>query len=81
MPHDQRVYGTLDRALGHFRRYDHLELRDRMEAAGFQVERILEFNRISRPAWRVSGQWLKRENLGYWQLKAFDRFVWLWRAR
>jgi SAM-dependent methyltransferase len=79
VPHDQRAYGTLDRALGHFRRYDHAELRARMEEAGFRVERILEFNRISRPAWRVSGQWLKRESLGYWQLKIFDRFVWLWR--
>jgi SAM-dependent methyltransferase len=77
VPHDQRIYGTLDRALGHYRRYDHQELRDRMEEAGFRVERILEFNRISRPAWRISGQWLKREHLSVFQLKMFDRFVWL----
>jgi SAM-dependent methyltransferase len=79
VPHDPRIFGSLDRALGHFRRYGRLELRDRMEAAGFAVERILEFNRVSRPAWRISGQWLERQTLGYWQLKAFDRLVWLWR--
>ena len=79
VPHDQRIYGTLDQALGHFRRYSHDELRARMEEAGFRVERILEFNRISRPAWRFSGRVLKRETLGYWQLKVFDHFVWLWR--
>ena len=79
VPHDQRIFGTLDTALGHFRRYSHEELRARMEEAGFHVERILEFNRVSRPAWRFSGRVLKRETLGYWQLRVFDRFVWLWR--
>jgi SAM-dependent methyltransferase len=79
VPHDQRAYGTLDRALGHYRRYSHAELRARMEEAGFRVDRVIDFNRISRPAWRFSGQVLKRESLGYWQLKLFDRFVWLWR--
>jgi glycosyltransferase involved in cell wall biosynthesis len=79
VPHDQRIYGTLDKALGHYRRYSHEELRERMEGAGFHVERILEFNRISRPAWFFSGCVLKRETLGYWQLRIFDRLVWLWR--
>src|SRR5262249_3096823 len=79
VPHDQRIYGTLDRVLGHFRRYSHEELRIRMEEAGFRVETILDFNRISRPAWHFSGRVLKRENLGYWQLQLFDRLVWLWR--
>jgi SAM-dependent methyltransferase len=80
VPHDQRIYGTLDKALGHFRRYTHEELRSRMEESGFRVDRILEFNRISRPAWHFSGRVLNRETLGYWQLKLFDRTVWLWRS-
>ena len=79
VPHDQRIFGTLDMALGHYRRYSHDELRRRMEEAGFRVERILEFNRISRPAWHFSGRVLKRETLGSWQMRVFDRFVWLWR--
>lgn len=79
VPHDQRIFGTLDVALGHYLRYSHEELRQRMEEAGFRVEQILEFNRISRPAWHFSGKVLKRQTLGYWQLRLFDRFVWLWR--
>jgi SAM-dependent methyltransferase len=79
VPHDQRIFGTLDTALGHCRRYAFDELRARMEEAGFRVDRIIEFNRISRPAWHISGRLLKRETLGYWQLRVFDRFVWLWR--
>jgi len=37
------------------------------------------FNRISRPAWYVSGKILKRTSLGRRQMRLFDRFVWLWR--
>ena len=79
VPHDQKVFGTLDTALGHYRRYSHDELRTKMEQTGFAVERILEFNRISRPPWYVSGRILKRTALGTGQMKVFDRFVWLWR--
>jgi hypothetical protein len=69
----------LDVALGHFRRYSHQELKEKMEQVGFRVERILDFNRISRPPWYVSGRILKRTTLGSGQMKVFDRFVWLWR--
>ena len=79
VPHGQEVFGTLDVALGHYRRYSHEELKGKMEQVGFRVERILNFNRISRPPWYVSGRILKRTTLGSGQMKLFDRFVWLWR--
>jgi len=79
VPHDQRVYGSLDTALGHYRRYSREELRQKMEHVGFRVERILDFNRISRPAWYVNGRWLNRKTIGRFQLRMFDRTVWLWR--
>ncbi len=79
VPEGQGIYGTLDEALGHYRRYSHLELRLKMEKAGFRVNRILDFNRISRPGWYVAGRVLKRTSLGRFQMKIFDRFVWLWR--
>jgi SAM-dependent methyltransferase len=80
VPHGQEIFGTLDEVLGHFRRYSHDELRKKMEYTGFRVERILEFNRVSRPAWYVSGRLLKRKTLGATQLKLFDRTVWFWRT-
>jgi glycosyltransferase involved in cell wall biosynthesis len=79
VPHGQEIFGTLDTALGHYRRYSHDELRQKMEQAGFRVESILDFNRISRPAWYVSGKVLKRTTLGAAQMKIFDQLVWLWR--
>ena len=79
VPHDQRIFGTLDVALGHYRRYSHEQLRARMEEAGFQVERIIDFNRVSRYPWFMSGRILKRRELSITQMKIFDRLVWIWR--
>jgi len=79
VPHGQEIFGTLDTVLGHYRRYSHRELQGKAEQAGFRVERILEFNRISRPAWYVSGRLLKRTALSRFQLRIFDWFVWLWK--
>jgi len=79
VPEGQSVFGTIDEALGHFRRYSEAELKSKMEKAGFEVERIIRFNRVSRPAWFVSGRILKRTSLEWNQMRLYDRFVWLWR--
>ena len=79
VPEGQSVFGTIDEALGHFRRYSEAELKSKMEQAGFQVEQIIRFNRVSRPAWFVSGRILKRRSLEWNQMRLYDRFVWLWR--
>jgi glycosyltransferase involved in cell wall biosynthesis len=79
VPQDQRVYGTLDEVLGHYRRYSAGGLRARMQEAGFEVERILEFNRVTRPGWWFNGRILKRRTFGRMQLRIFDALVPLWR--
>jgi len=79
VPQDQKAYGTLDQVLGHYRRYSEAQLRARMEEAGFQVERILHFNRATRPGWRFNGQILKRTSFSRFQLRVFDSLVPLWR--
>ncbi len=79
VPHGQEIFGTLDTALGHYRRYSHQELQAKLEQSGFRVERILDFNRISRPGWYLNGTILKRTTLGTNQLRVFDQLVWLWR--
>ena len=79
VPYGQEIFGSLDTVLGHLRRYSREELRQKMEQVGFRVERILDFNRISRPAWYVTGRVLKRKTISRFQLYVFDRLVWLWR--
>ena len=79
VPQDQSVYGTLDEVLGHFRRYSQAGLKARMEEAGFEVEQIFEFNRVTRPGWWWNGRVLRRRSFGRWQLRIFDALVPLWR--
>jgi glycosyltransferase involved in cell wall biosynthesis len=79
VPQGQEIFGSLDIALGHYRRYSQDELRRKMEHAGFVVQEILSFNRISRPAWAISGRVLKRRVLSVRSMAIFDRLVWLWR--
>jgi len=79
VPHDQSIYGSLDKVLGHYRRYSEQQLRGRMEEAGFQVERILHFNHVTRPGWWLNGQLLRRQTFGRMQLRIFDALVPLWR--
>jgi hypothetical protein len=50
-----------------------------MTAAGFRIERMVEFNRITYPGWYVNGRILKKRTFSRFQLGVFDRMVWLWR--
>ena len=79
VPSGQSIYNSLDEELGHFRRYSEDQLRERMTAAGFEVETILQFNRASRPGWWLNGSVLKRRTISRVQLRNFDRLVWLLR--
>lgn len=79
VPQGAGVYGTLDQVLGHYRRYSKVELEKKMSNAGFRVEAILEFNRMTYPGWYVNGRLLRRKHFSRFQLKFFDRMVWLWR--
>ncbi|HEV3196483.1 MAG TPA: glycosyltransferase [Bryobacteraceae bacterium] len=79
VPQGQAVFGTLDVALGHFRRYSASELASKMTKAGFRVERVIEFNRVTYPAWFFNGRVLRRRTFGRFQLAVFDWLVPLWR--
>jgi glycosyltransferase involved in cell wall biosynthesis len=79
VPHDQKIYGRLDEALGHRCRYSREQLRQLLESAGFRVDRIIDFNRSARPGWVITGSLLKRSHINRVLLRSFDRWVGLWR--
>ena len=79
VPCGQEIYGQLDVILGHHRRYSAPQLHSLFEEAGFEVERIIEFNRVSRPGWYITGKLMQRSRINRFQLQVFDRLVWLWR--
>jgi glycosyltransferase involved in cell wall biosynthesis len=80
VPADQSLYGTIDKQVGHFRRYSREELRPMIESAGFTVDKIVYQNWFGRFGWWLNGRVLKRSHLPSAQSKVFDAFVPLLRA-
>jgi SAM-dependent methyltransferase len=72
VPAGQYMYGTLDVALGHFRRYEARGLRALVERAGLTVERMDYCNLTGIPGWWLNSRVLKRDLLPIGQLKLFN---------
>jgi glycosyltransferase involved in cell wall biosynthesis len=79
VPQGQVLYGSLDRVLGHFRRYSREQLASLAESVGFRVHKILNFNRAGSPAWWLNGRMLRRTNFGLLQIKTLNLMVPLFR--
>jgi glycosyltransferase involved in cell wall biosynthesis len=75
VPNGPGLYGTLDRALGHYRRYTRKQLVEVCERAGFRVEEVLKFNRIGAPGWWWNGRILRNNTFGFWQIKLLNTMV------
>jgi glycosyltransferase involved in cell wall biosynthesis len=65
------LYGTLDQALLHYRRYDKAGLQALVTACGFEVRDIRFLNRIGVAGWWLNSRVLKRRVLPRGQLAAF----------
>jgi glycosyltransferase involved in cell wall biosynthesis len=72
VPQNPKLYNSLDEALEHRERYTAAGLRASLERAGFRVEKVLDFNRTSVPAWFVNGGLLKRRTFSRIQLKGLE---------
>jgi len=79
VPRSQNLFGSMDEAVDHFRRYEVQGLSDILTNTGFEVVKIFTFNRISVPGWYINGKILRKKTLSRFQLKIFDQFVWLWK--
>jgi SAM-dependent methyltransferase len=74
------AYGTLDEALGHFRRYSRVELDALLREAGLEVSHLRRMNPLGLPAWVLNGRVLRRRLLPAGQVALFDKLVWLAKA-
>ena len=71
VPAHPSLYGPCDEALGHERRYTQVDLHSKMQAAGFEVVSMQEFNRMGVPGWWLNKQ-LGRRDLNPRQMRAFE---------
>ena len=73
------LYGTMDRALGHHRRYRRRALAELLRATGYTVAHIEYFNLAGVPGWWFAGRVLRRPMIPAGSLKLYDALVPLFR--
>ena len=75
VPADQKLYGTLDKQVGHFRRYSAETLSSVIAAAGLEIRQMSYHNIFGRLGWWFNGRVLKRRHMPAAQSRIFDFFV------
>jgi SAM-dependent methyltransferase len=75
VPARPELFGSLDRAVGHHRRYTKAELRAKLVQSGFRLECVQYRNLVAVVPWIITGQILKLERVGDGSLKLYDRVV------
>jgi SAM-dependent methyltransferase len=79
VPALRALYGTLDEALGHDRRYTRRELASKLDDAGFRIARLEYFNLAGVPGWWFTGRVLRRRLIPAGALRWYDALVPLFR--
>jgi len=69
------LYGSLDEAVGHHRRYTPRSLRETLEGSGFHVEKLSWMNLVGIPGWFLNSRLLKRRVVPAFQLKLYDQLA------
>ncbi len=72
LPAERYLYGTLDQALGHYRRYEPDDVRPLVEDAGYAVELLEYMNLPGILGWFLNGRLLRRRLLPRAQLAVFN---------
>jgi SAM-dependent methyltransferase len=72
------IFGTLDEAFEHFRRYTRPVLDERLRGAGFTPLRVAYTNLPGVAAWWLSGKVLRRRTVSARDARVYDRWVIPW---
>jgi len=75
VPAHPALYGNIDRALGHERRYRRADLHRLLEQTGYQVEAVRPVNPIGALGWFVSSRVLGRDRIPKGPLRFYDAVV------
>ena len=69
------LFGEIDRALAHERRYRRADLRRLLQGAGLEMLELRHVNPVGALGWLVAGRVLRRDRIPQAPLLAFDRAV------
>jgi len=73
VPAHQVLFGSLDKNLGHKRRYNKRQISFLLENAGFRIRKIRHLNMLGAFGWLINSKILKRETLPRKQLFIFEK--------
>jgi SAM-dependent methyltransferase len=81
VPAFQFLYGTVDRAIEHYRRYTRKTLLPRMREAGFELEAAFYMNVVGMAGWFWNNRIKRTTEENPAQIAIFDRFIAPWAER
>lgn len=75
VPAHKFLFGTLDKNLGHYRRYSREELNDKLEEAGFAVEYQRYFNFLAAAGWFLEYKIMRRKYMSKIKSQIADKLI------
>lgn len=72
IPSHQFLYGEIDKAIGHFRRYTELEISEKLKTAGFMILKHRRINFLGAIGWLLTGKIFREATVGYKKIKMFN---------
>ena len=75
VPAGRWLYGSMDKVLGHWRRYSKTGLVTQLSGEGFEVETVFSMNKPGVLGWFMNGKVFHRKTLGKFQMKLFNALV------
>lgn len=75
VPAFQALYGSIDKKLNHYRRYDIKDLKNKLYEQCFSIDHIRYYNAIGFFGWWVNNKLFRRKDQSFLQVKIFDNIV------
>ncbi|MBA3364982.1 MAG: class I SAM-dependent methyltransferase [Actinobacteria bacterium] len=75
VPAHPRLFGSIDLALEHQRRYDKRSLADLLLSVGFRIKLLRYVNPLATAGWLLSGRVVRRRSIPRAPLRAYDAIV------
>ena len=76
-----QIYGSLDQAFGHYRRYTKTVLANKLQVAGFGIIRLAYVNLLGIAGWFLTGRVLRRTTLRPRYVRWYDQWVIPWLSK
>jgi SAM-dependent methyltransferase len=78
VPAVPEIMGSVDRSLGHHRRYSRATLRAAIDASGFQLEKLHYMNSLGLLGWLLNNRIVRRQEESPAQISFYSRFIVPW---